>query len=135
MSMKVTFVAHRTYLYAVTTGVLNVGEAKKQFARILAACRRRRLSRVLIDLRPLVFPGPLTTFARFDFATFAADQVIHMPASGTARVRVAVVSPAQLIDRTGFGETVALNRGADVHTTSDLADALAWLGVDPSDAP
>ena len=135
MSMDLTLVAHATYLHVVMTGVLNLDESKELFSHIIATCIKHGLNRIVVDVRPLVFPRPLTTFKRFEFASFVAAQIAHQTGRVQGRIRVAIVSYAEHIDKHGFGETVAANRGADLRITPDMAEALAWLGVDPADAP
>jgi hypothetical protein len=50
---------------------------------------------------------------------------IHAAEVWSARIKVAVIAQARIINK--FGETVAVNRGARVAVFSDSAEAMAWL--------
>ena len=67
---------------------------------------------------------------RFKLGEYLSKKRSESP--GTKAIRVAVVGSLPIIDPARFGETVARNRGVIVKVTTELEDALSWLGVDPA---
>ena len=76
---------------------------------------------VLLDTRKLSAP-------KAGFHRFLAGQQIAEAFQG--RFKIAVVSPAELIDK--FAEHTAVNRGAQIKVLSDVDEALTWLMENPA---
>ena len=145
--MFVTLRADRTqgYLCAVVTGVFGLAASQRASLRILEACARHGLSRVLIDIRAL--GGTLSTMSDFEWAASLAGEHARRVASGLPPVRFVILgerprpgaaSPSQrsaaAVAEDHFAETVMVNRGLDARFTTDPAEALEWLGVRPATA-
>ena len=85
-------------------------------------------TRVLLDASAVT--GVPTQDERYVLGLFvAAEQRILAARTPPVDMQVAVVGQRPLIDPDRFGETVAINRGAKVKVSEELAEALAWLGV------
>jgi hypothetical protein len=111
-------------------GEMNGRLAEKTYREILRECVAGGRSMLLIDGRGL--SGELSTTERYSLGKVVADENAAVAAREEGRqVRVALVGNYPLIDRDRFGETVAVNRGAALKVTDDLASAYRWLGVEP----
>lgn len=130
MSLQLSIENRGKYLYAALSGgAVDMAQAKELFKRILDSSVEHRVSRVLIDCRG-VSTG-ISTTARFEFAGFMAEQQRRLLASSPSTAsRIAFVGNPPLIDPERFGETVALNRGANVKVADNMDDALGWLDLD-----
>jgi len=85
-----------------------------QEARMVAA--RLDTGRILFDLRR--WDSPSSQMVRYDSGVFVA-QLLNLP------YRIAALANEEVVNY--FGETVAVNRGADLRVFTDEAAALAWL--------
>lgn len=86
--------------------------------------REHGVSKVLIDQRGK--PGSLSTMERFRYAADVAKSYQGL--------RVACVQVAPYRDPDDFGETVALNRGANLRICGTLEEAYEWLRAEPDHA-
>lgn len=130
------------YLCALVTGVFGVAAAHRASLRILDACSRQGLRRVLLDIRAL--RGTLSTMNDFEWATTLASEHARLVASGLPPVRFAILGErprprvpfltqraAGDVAEDHFAETVMVNRGLEARFTTDPSEALDWLGVRP----
>lgn len=132
MSLEVHIEPSAKYLHVTITGAYNFAAMKQNFIHILERCTALKLSAILIDVRQMTSEGPISTIDRFEFGEFVAAQAAEFRAQGLTRLRVAALgTEAQVAPH--FTETVAVNRGLPLKTTTDLAEALAWLGVEPEE--
>ena len=92
---------------------------------IPALAREWGVSNVLIDVQNI--PSPTNDIERYQYAVQLAQHF-----GGLA---VAFVRPQSYHDPRNFGETVAVNRGANLRVCSTLDEAYDWLGVQPADRP
>ena len=123
-------VEHRdSYLYARAAGPSELAAAKEFFQQILSACKKHNISNVLYDCR--LAEGAFSTMERYNYGAYIADAIRK---SGVVP-RFAYVGTEQHIDPDRFGETVAVNRGVVLKVTTDLCEALDWLGVEDSQMP
>lgn len=83
------------------------------------------VNRVLCDIREIegLDHGAPSMWSRFETNEFVA---LSLP----KKMRLSVWAKPQQISPDGFEENVMVNRGAAVRVTSDLEDALLWLGVE-----
>jgi hypothetical protein len=131
MSIDLRIEPKSTYLCITVAGTYEINEAKREFVKILDACRKHGLPKVLIDLRPLVVATPISIAERFDFTQSAVVKTIEYRARGRLHMTHAVFLGSDAhIDPGRFGEMVAANRGITIRATTSLAEALAWLGVE-----
>lgn len=95
-------------------------EAVNRIDEAIRYCRETGESRLLVDIRQLTgFPTP-GVLDRFHFA-----EVWSKTAQG--RVRLAVISRPELIDREKIGVTMARNRGLAADVFEDETEGLNWL--------
>jgi hypothetical protein len=118
------------YLLITVTGAFDIESAKESARRSLDLCQARKQSKALVDCRNAT--GSLSTVDRYDFATYVAELHARYALEHGAALRVAYVGNEPFIDPGRFGETVAMNRGALIKVTTDMNEALAWLGVGPT---
>ncbi|HVG43804.1 MAG TPA: hypothetical protein VM890_03710 [Longimicrobium sp.] len=116
--------------YVSLAGEMDGRLAEKTYREVLRECVAGGRSKLLIDCRAL--SGELSTTDRYSLGQLVADENASVAAREAGRqVRVALVGSQPFIDRDRFGETVAVNRGAAVKVTEDLASAYRFLGLEP----
>ena len=82
--------------------------------------------KILIDVSNIT--GNIPFFDRFEYSAFLAKfQREHASPKMTRMTRIAVVGHKPIVDKKKFGETVAVNRGANVEVFTDMDNAYAWL--------
>lgn len=96
-------------------------EVLEQLRELVAICRERRPSRLLLDFRALTLP--LTMVDRFEIGSFGEKFQGHVG-------RVACLARAEQIDPRKFAVTVAQNRGLKVDIFHDGDQAMRWLLAD-----
>jgi len=84
--------------------------------------RESGVSKILVDHRDI--PNTLSTMERYRYATEIANHF--------RGIKIAFVQDAPLRDPTRFGETVAVNLGANIRLFTTLEDAYDWLEVEPA---
>jgi hypothetical protein len=89
--------------------------------RIASEARDAGVTKVLVDARGVT--GALSTMERFEYGELIAEVL--------SSLKVAFVLHPSLRDPNSFGETVAVNRGADFKTFTAAEEACDWLGVTP----
>ncbi len=115
------------YLLITVRGGFDLQSAKETSRHSLKLLESHKQSKALVDIRNMT--GPLSTMERYDYATFLAEiHAQHVLATG-APLQVAYVGSESVIDPGRFGETVAANRGVHIKATTEMSEALAWLGV------
>jgi hypothetical protein len=135
MSFDLQIAPRQTYLHVTLTGDAADLDYEDTILTIARAALEARLSRILIDWRQVANLDVLTVLDRFDSATLVAEQVARMRAQGLRDVRIVSIASEIRADAEMFTETVAANRGVNVHTARTIAEGLALLGVEPADAP
>jgi hypothetical protein len=102
-------------------GVKTVGSSAYKWAA------EHGVHKVLIDWRELT--GTATDTDRYETGKFVAEAYARQ--DPVRLVRVAVVGNEPIISKDRIGQTVARNRGAHGIVTTDFAEALAYLELDP----
>ena len=123
--------ADRGFLYATLSGDFSLAEAERSFLQILESVERHKVKKVLVDGRAI--NGEPTNMERFYYGEFVANAVAELRftrESGAPKFSYVLIEP--VLDPRRLGETVAVNRGMLVKTFDNLADALEWLDLDPS---
>jgi hypothetical protein len=123
---------HSTHLLVVASGTFDLESATVMAREAIEAAEALGLERVLVDCRSV--EGTLSTIERFAYANLVAERHARYLSARGRQLRVAYVGREPLIDPERFTETVAVNRGALVKMTTDIAEALAWLGVSAAQA-
>ena len=117
-------------VYVSLAGEMDGRLAEKTYREVLRECVAGGRSKMLIDCRAL--SGELSTTERYSLGKLVADENASVAArEAGGQVRVALVGTQPFIDRDRFGETVAVNRGAALKVTDDLASAYRFLGLEP----
>jgi hypothetical protein len=124
--------AHPTHLVVVATGSFDLESAAVVAREAIDAAQALGVEKILVDCRSVA--GTLSTIERFAYANLVAERHARYLAASGRHLRVAYVGREPLIDPERFTETVAVNRGALVKMTTDLEEALAWLGVSAAQA-
>ena len=120
MSMQLEEDIGAKYICLSCTGVLSVDALLQVFDQGFARAEKMGLRGVLIDIRGVGGATP-STLDRFT----AGDALANMQRKQSVRICVAVVGKNPLVN--GFGETVAVNRGATGKAFTDIDDAVTWL--------
>jgi len=129
MSMDHEITPHKDYLLVRVTGDFSLTEANDTVVKVFEALIEHGVRKVLVDCRDL--HGEPTTLERFVHATFAAHEMKQFSEAGLSRgTRFGYVGKEPLIDKSHFGETVAVNRGINVKISLDLNETLRWLEID-----
>jgi hypothetical protein len=120
--LRITFEGHfePSLIDEVTSGVVENGV-------------KHQSSKMLLDFRQV--DGQMSTMDRYNVASIFAKKYLDQKLAGTIpSCRFAFVGNHPLVDPKKFGETVAINRGINIKVFTEMAEALAWLEVDPSAA-
>jgi hypothetical protein len=117
------------YILARVEGRFELEAAKENFIIALETCAERGATRVLMDWRKL--GGEFSLMERYELGKFGAKAIQRFKTEGRiGDLRIAFLVNEVMIDPQGFGENVAVNRGAPVRVTVDRAEALGYLGVE-----
>lgn len=109
------------FLWVTATGTRSLETVLAMSKDIFAACAKNKVSKVLIDVRPL--EGRLKTMEAYE----VSDQ--HFPKIQDRRVitRAALVDLGEFDHSYRFFENVAVNRGFILRIFSDPDKAVDWL--------
>jgi hypothetical protein len=120
MAYDVRVIPIREFMKTDIKGELDVTATRDMLSKIMAACKREKMSRILIDCREASTHSTLT-----DVWTLARD----LGALGvTHENRVAIVNrPKDGFDRGAFLELCATNRGYQLRAFREFELAFAWL--------
>jgi hypothetical protein len=99
---------------------LNLQEAFQLITATIARAREQEISNLLLDITGMTGFAPPSLGQRFYFFEEWAR-------AARARVRVAFVAPAAMIDERKFGITVAANNNFTAEAFTCAEKALAWL--------
>lgn len=121
MAINAEFHTEDDVLYVTASGRDDSIEDPLRYgASIIEQALIHQSKRILVDERELIYA--ISTFDLYETAKAMAE-------NATQVVKAAlVVNPAQVKDAS-FWETVAVNRGLDVHLFTDIDDAKKWLGI------
>jgi hypothetical protein len=119
-----------TYLYVTATGAFTPDQSRQNLIKIFDACLDAGLSDILLDARAVQLRARLALVQRYVLIEMVSHVAREYRSRGSAPMRLAYVGTESQIDRQRFGETVATNRGFQLKVTDDMAEALAWLGVE-----
>ena len=88
------------------------------FQDIAAACKREDLDRVLVDMQTI--HRNLSIFDRYRAGVYVASII-------GPKIKAAVVAQPALVNR--VAETVAVNRCGKLKVSTNMEEAMEWLGV------
>lgn len=120
------------YLYVSICGPFELRTAKKFSNRIFDACAKYGLTKIIVDCRAVT--GPISLMDKFDYFEYTCVKHLEYLNKGKNKpVNSAYVLNKSMFDKENFGTTVAANRGLNVKGTTDVDEALRWLGLEPAD--
>ena len=127
MSYNLDIREEQDYLHVRATGTRTFEAVAEMATQILNACIEHGTDSVLVDVREL--EGRLSTIGAYEMPTTVFPKL-----KGRGLKRAAIVDREQYEDGFPFLETVARNRGFNLHIFSDVDEAIAWLreGIDAS---
>ena len=127
MELKIEIEPRETYLYICVKGNYEINKAKELLRDAIEAAAKHALNKVLVDFREME-GNPPTQMDRYNCASFMAELLLEMRVTLYLPIlRFAYVGIAPFFDPSGFGETVAANRGVIIKITDDFEESLAWL--------
>ena len=107
-------------LYQPAPRHVHVGELIELSYAATRYAREQNISRQVLDLRRLTGFGIPSMSDRFEFSQ-------RLAGASQTMVKVVVVCPVEVIDKRGFGISVARNRGLTAERFASEQYALAWL--------
>jgi hypothetical protein len=116
MSVQLSFRAEQDYLFVIGTGRWTTRDAQEAIDSIYVELERRKFTRLLVDVRELSKPDHEMT--RF----FTGD---HWANVFGEPFKAAFIMLPDVYN--GFGETVAVNRGAALKVFLNEVSAVEWL--------
>ncbi|HEX4858703.1 MAG TPA: hypothetical protein VFV17_06760 [Usitatibacteraceae bacterium] len=119
--MELNYTVHDTHLLVRASGDYEPSRAFEVIENILKHCRAGGIDRVLIDGLDLC--GSPSVGHRFALGERGAE------ALGGA-FRIAVVTPPDIHLPSKILQNTANNRGGNVFSTTDMAEACAFLGIE-----
>lgn len=125
MSITTQVNVEPTHILITCAGSYDQTEAEQIFCMAFETAARQKVQRLLFDCRKVT--GELSTMDRFDLAEYVSMLVLER--TDAESVRIAIVGDEPLVDPSRFGETVAVNRGVTGKVTTDLNEAMEWLGI------
>ena len=114
-----------THIHVTGEGSYVLADAVQIIGEALATASAHGQPRIFIDARKIT--GNLSIMQRFEFGEAVAQLYSCRPAGCAALI--ALVGNEPLLDPSRIGETVALNRAVPVKATTDIKEALSWLGI------
>ena len=130
MSLKIATNASSNVLYVLNEGEFTLESAARTFLEVVVTAEENQCTKVLMDGR--LVTGDPTIVERFYYGEFAATSV-NVSTRSKLRPQFAYVLHEPVLDPLRLGETVAANRGMQVKTFDNLADAVDWLGLTPEE--
>jgi len=128
MSIKINISVEADHILVTANGVYKHFDALELMRMAIGVATREKIPKILIDVRKIV--GEISTMERYDLAVLISQLVQQQ--TGIPFIKIAMVGNKPIIDANRFGETVAVNRGVQGIATTDLNEALKWLGVNQS---
>ena len=122
MAITAEFKVEGDVLYVTASGRDDsINDPLQYGAAIIEQALTHQSKRVLVDERELIYV--IATFDLYETAKVMAENAPQVVKAAL------VINPAQFKDAK-FWETVAVNRGLNVHLFTDIDDAKKWLGLD-----
>lgn len=128
MALTVSITPKSAHLFVSVDGVFNLKMSTENMDRILDACNKHNISRVIVDFRSV--KGSPSIMDSYDYIVSTAKKQIENICNGGPSIRFAYVAKDSLLFHNTFSESVAANRGLDLKVTTQLDEAAKWLGID-----
>ena len=107
----------------VSSGNYSLSKANNLFKLAIDHCLLHQKTKVLIDVSNVT--GSIPFLDRFKYAEYLADY--RADHAMKKIIRVAVIGQEPIVHKDKFGETVAVNRGANVRVFTNMSEASMWL--------
>lgn len=127
-AMEVRTEVRTGYVKVTLVGEFQIEEVQDIGRRTFEICHLSKLAKVLVDARRIT--GRLSLLDKIDLADSMADRQMEYLVRGNRRLWIAHVVPEGMAEAPKFAETLAANRGARILVTTEMEEALRWLGVD-----
>lgn len=125
MKLRATFAVCGGCLYLKGEGEFDPATAREITLDWVREAKEKKVNLVLCDIRGVggIEVGALPLIERYLLGEFAANVI-------PKGIRLAILETPEQYTKDRFDENVLANRGVTVKITTDLKEALAWLGVE-----
>ncbi len=125
MSIRIHISVESNHILVIAQGAYEQSDALDCYRKAFDAARKEKISKILIDGRKIT--GMPTMGDRFESGVLLSE--LTRGKVGTPVIKVAIVGSEPTVDPGLFGENVAHNRGVLGKVTTNLNEALEWLGI------
>ena len=126
--MQVDWDIKDDHLRATVTGSYDAEEAVEEFSRLIAACRKHGLRKVLVDFREIEGERGATERAIYGSEIVALYRM-HLDTGGEP-LQLAYVGPAVDAEMWNPGMEIAQSSGVNAILTTKMGEAREWLGIE-----
>ena len=121
--ITITITIEENFIVLFASGNYPLSNANYLFKHSIDSALLHNKRKILIDVRNI--KGTIPFIDRFQFAENLAN---YKAEHALAKVnKIAVVGYEPIIHKDKFGETVAVNRGVNARTFTEMSNALIWL--------
>lgn len=121
MPVNLKVINTKDFIKTTVTGILDFVASKQAIMDILSLIKQPGEYDVLLDTREA--ESLLSIMNLHELGKMLASHPI------LRRSRICILVPINSIDKAGFFETVAVNRGVKIKTFTDFEQAIAWLVI------
>ena len=121
MPVNLKVINTKDFIKTTVTGTLDFAASKQAILDILSLIKQSGEYDVLVDTREA--ESLLSTMNLYELGEALASHPI------LRRSRICLLVPMSSIDKAGFFETVAVNRGVQIRAFTDFEQAIAWLVI------
>lgn len=119
MPINLMVINTKDFIKTTATGILDFAASKQALLDILSHIKQPDEYDVLVDTREA--ESLLSIIDLYELGeTLASAPLLY-------RSRICVLAPPRDIDKAGFFETVAVNRGVQIKVFTDFEQAITWL--------
>ena len=133
MRLTVKITPHPNVLHVLAAGQFDLVDAARSFLEVTKVIDKHQSEKVIFDGRGVF--GNVKAAERFYYGELVALTLRKPQPDGGyhAGPQIAYVLVEPVLDPARLGETVAVNRGANVKMFDDYEEAIQWLGVTQDD--
>jgi len=129
MSLNIDIEPKEGYLKVLVTGEYVLYMALEEFAQVLADCSKNKLCKVLVDFRDV--KGSATMEDKQEFLYSLSKQHSQFKAVCDISLEIAFVGPPSMILE-GYADKVSSMLSFKLKSTTDITEAMEWLGIEKS---
>jgi hypothetical protein len=123
MTVAVSMIPMASHLHVDMTGTVDIKSLHDCFREILKTAVQNKLKKVFIDFQCL--KGDISNSDRFFLGEFLSNLI--QKNIEYLQIRISAAGAVPLITPERLGETVALNRGVNLHISTSVEEAMEWL--------